>query len=125
MLGQRNADEQTGRTKHFSGFAARPGTFPSAPQRNVTEVQLIPPQIQHVLVEAQNAVASDSRGRRNERRKTIVNAAAVRLVHAHKQVPKRERVTWPGFLQYYVELRIPFLLAARAKVEPGERLAKR
>src|SRR5579859_1340592 len=125
MLRQRNVDEQTGRTKHSSGFAARPGTFPSAPQGNVAEVQLIPPQIQHVLVEAQNAVASDSRRRRNERRKAIVNAAAVRLADPNKQVPKRERVTRAGFLQNHVELRIPLRRGARAKVEPGERLSKR
>ena len=56
-----------------SDFIWRPGAFPCAPQGNVSEVELVPPGIQHFLIEAQNAITRDAQGRRNERGQAIVD----------------------------------------------------
>ncbi len=86
-----------------TGSILRPRAFPSAPQRNVSEVKLVPPQIEHLLIKAQNTVARHSLGRWNECCQAVVNKTALRFADAHEKMPHGERVALARFSEYFVE----------------------
>src|SRR5580704_3007471 len=108
-----------------AGFVLRPRAFPSSPQRNVSEVKLVPPQIQHLLIETQNTVARDSRRRRNERCQAVVNGTALRFANASEKMPDGERVALPRLREDFAEFGAPLLRRVRRKVKLGQGFAKR
>src|SRR5580692_11900232 len=110
--------------RHSSAFGLSPGAFPSAPQRGVSKAQLVPPQIQHLLIEAKNAIARDSGRRRDEGCQALVNGAALRFVNASEQVPDSKRVTLARLREDFAELAAPFFRCTRAKIEFGQGCAK-
>src|SRR5882724_12791563 len=69
-----------------------PVTLVSAPQIDIAEAQGVPPGIKHGAIEAQDTVASHACRRRSKRCKAVVNARAIRIVHAREQMPKCESV---------------------------------
>ena len=104
---------------HSAGFVLRPGAFPCAPQRNVSEVELVPPGIQHFLIEAKNAITSDARGRRNERGQAVVNGAALRFFDAREKMPDGERVALASLGEDFVEVGAALFLGVRSKIKFG------
>src|SRR5580692_11449726 len=94
--------------RHSSAFGLSPGAFPSAPQRGVSKAQLVPPQIQHLLIEAKNTIARDSGGRRDEGGQTVVNGATLRFVNASEKVPDGERVALARLREDLAEFGAPF-----------------
>src|SRR6266481_868092 len=108
-----------------TGSILRPRAFPSAPKRNVSEVKLVPPQIEHLLIKAQNTVARHSLGRWNERCQAVVNKTALRFADAHEKMPHGERVALARFSEYFVESGASLLRRARREVKLGQGLAKR
>jgi|SRR5580692_4226092 len=104
----------------FLGFGWRPGALPRAPERNISKVKLVPPEIHHLLIEPQNAVARYAHGRRNERRQAVVNEAALRLVDASEQMPDGESVTLASLCEDFAELGTSFFWSAGWEVKPGQ-----
>src|SRR5580704_5604395 len=107
-----------------AGFVLRPRAFPSSPQRNVSEVKLVPPQIQHLLIETQNTVARDSRRRRNERCQAVVNGTALRFANAREKMPHGERIPLARLREDLAKLGAVFFRHARGEVKLGQCFAK-
>src|SRR6266571_1058768 len=74
----------------------RPGIGPvvleGAPHENVAEAEGVPPVVEHLAVQAQNALAGYACGWWSERGETIVHTRAIRIADAGEHMPKRERV---------------------------------
>src|SRR5271156_7217758 len=101
----------------FTFFALRPGAFPGTPQSSVTEAKLVPPKIEHLLIEMQNPHAGNMCGGRNEEREAIVHAGAFRVVHAREQVPQSKCVAAARLLEHDGKLRIALCDAEVFKIE--------
>src|SRR5271170_5727470 len=65
--------------------------LPMAPNRNVVESKLVPPQVQHRLIETQNAFFRDTGWRRRKLNQSVVDKQALPLFDASQQMPERER----------------------------------
>src|SRR5712692_6741897 len=87
----------------FADLGWESRALPGAPQRNVAEVESIPPEVQHRLVKTQNAVARHACGGRNERYEAVVDPAAVSVAHAGEKMPDSEGVASARFLENKAE----------------------
>ena len=61
-------------------FAAGPGLLPVAPQRDVTEIERVPPGIEHGGIETEDALSGDSSWGRHERGEAVVYAGTLCVV---------------------------------------------
>ena len=66
--------------------------LPETPHGNVAKIECVPVQIEHLRIERDNAFACDTRRRRNEGSKVIVDTLARGAVGARKKVPDGERI---------------------------------
>src|SRR5205823_1864273 len=69
----------------------RPRTLERAPEQGVTQAEPVPPEIEHLPVTAEHAVARYARGRGDQRRKTVVHPSPISSAQAREQVPQRKR----------------------------------
>src|SRR5260370_37748080 len=76
----------------LSLFRLRPVAFVGAPQVDVAEAEGIPPGVQHGAIEAQDAIASYACRRRSERGEAVIDAGAIGITDAGKQMPESERI---------------------------------
>jgi len=72
-----------------------------APNRNVIEAELVPPLIEHRLVEAQDSIFCDTGRRRGEGSQPIVDEDPLPLVFdARQQMPQCECVALSSLIQH-------------------------
>ena len=117
--------QRAANTSFPTGFVLRPRALPSTPQRNVSEIKLVPPQIQHLLIKTQNAVARDFRRRRDERGQAVVDKIALRFTDAREEMPDGESVALARFSEDFAEFGAPLFRRAGRKIKLGQGLAKR
>src|SRR6266571_1237738 len=73
-----------------------PVVLEGAPHENVAEAEGVPPVVEHLPIQAQNALAGYACRRWSERGEAIIEAGAFHIADAGEQVPKRERVFLAG-----------------------------
>src|SRR2546427_10935893 len=105
--------------------ALGPGTFVHVPQINVAVAERVPPGIQHLLIEAQNAFARDLCGWRSERGQTIIDAGAIRIADAREQMPESERVILTRVYQDDAKKGIALSRRGGGKIKFGQCIAER
>src|ERR1700739_301930 len=66
--------------------------FPETPHGNITEIEGVPPGVQHLRIESERALARNCRRRRNERRQPVVYQRTFVVVHASQQMPQGEGI---------------------------------
>ena len=67
-----------------------------APNRNIVKAELVPPQIKHELIEAQDPFSRDAHRRRSEIAQVVVDKRTLIFVNARQQMPKRKSVAFAG-----------------------------
>ena len=77
------------------------GLLPEAPGGNFTEAQGIPPEIEHGLIEIEDAGSRDAFGRWNEHGEASVDLCALGSVGAEEKMPERKRIVRAGFGKYF------------------------
>src|SRR6266566_1500589 len=69
-----------------------PVVLERAPHENVAEAEGVPPRVEHLPIQAQDALAGYACRRWSERGEAIVHTRAIRIADAGEQMPKSERV---------------------------------
>lgn len=95
-----------------------------APDRDVVESELIPPAIEHGLIEAEDAFLSDTGWWRRELLQAIEHTGALRGIHPRQQVPQGEGVAHSGLGENGCDVVGALLRACVLEVETGERGAE-
>src|SRR3989442_1823708 len=72
-------------------------SFPHAPPIDSSQVELIPPEVEHLPVEMKNSLSRDALGRRNQLSHAIVHATPFCFVAAKQQVPQSQRLILARF----------------------------
>src|SRR5260370_15842137 len=107
------------------GRALGPVALVGAPQVDVAEAEGVPPDVQHWLIEAEDAVAGYGCGRRSERGEAIVDARAIIITDASEQMPKSERFILACVDENDVKQILAFCWRGGFKVESRQSVAKR
>ena len=87
------------------------------PRRNITQSQLIPPEIQHFGFASQYSFARNAFWRGHQCIQPVIYPAALRLVYSRKQVPQCKRVVLARVGQYRRKFRITFLRTTALKIK--------
>src|SRR6266478_10121458 len=74
------------------GWALRPVVLVHAPEADVAVAEGVPPRVEHLAVEAEDALVSYTCGRRSERGEAVIDAGAIFIADAGQQMPKRQGV---------------------------------
>src|SRR6266446_721377 len=109
----------------FADLGGKSRALPSAPQRNVAEVESVPPEVQHRLVEVQNAIARHAGGGRNERYEAVVDPVAVSVAHTGEKMPDSEGVARAGILENEAQFRAALCRRKAAEIELVKRCPER
>ena len=70
-----------------------------APHGDIVEAELVPPEVEHGLVEVQDTFACDTHGRRHELLQALVNATALVFVYAGEEMPESEHIASARLVQ--------------------------
>src|SRR5205823_6014133 len=73
-------------------FLLYPFSLPMPPQGDIAESELVPPEIEHLLIEMKNSFAGYAGWRWNETGKAIIDQASVGIVYAREQMPECEGI---------------------------------
>lgn len=95
-----------------------------APYRDIVESELIPPAIEHRLIEAQDAFFGDAGWWRRELLQAIEDAGALRVIYTRQQMPQSERVAHSGLGENGGNVVGALLCARVLEVETRERSAE-
>src|SRR3984893_3720738 len=115
-----SSDYEVGRFRSL--FANRrggssPGTLPVAPNRDVVKPQLVPPQVQHRLIESQDTLLGDARRGRRELSQAIIDKVSLSLIGARQQMPQRQCISFASLAQYDCQIARALLPCAVLKIE--------
>ena len=96
---------------------SRPGTLPTAPNRDVVKPEFVPPPIKHRLIETQDSVLGDARRRRREFSQPIVDEHSLLLRDTGQKVPQGKCIALARRTKYDREIPGPLLRCAVLKIE--------
>src|SRR5581483_7830960 len=108
--------------RHRSGSGS---LLPEPPDGDIAQIQRVPPQVQHRLVQPQDAVARHARRRRNELREPLAHSLPLFALRARQKMPKRQRILFPRLGEDRAQCLASRFRACRSKVERLERLSQR
>src|SRR3984893_1561387 len=96
-----------------------------APQRDVTVAERVPPGVQHLSIEAKDALSSCARRCRRESSETIINTGAIHIVDPGEQMPESQSVVFPRVEQDDTKQRAALCGRMGFEIKFGQRFAKR
>src|SRR5262249_32489693 len=97
-----------------------PGALIVSPQRYITQTEFVPPEVEHLAIEVENAVTRHARGSGHKHSQSIEERTAFMEGHAGKQVPQGEGVAPAGRLEHSAESGSARGRTGLFKVERGE-----
>src|ERR1700722_16702111 len=106
-------------------YCSRPGTLPISPNRDVVESQFVPPQIEHRLIEPEDAFFRNSGRWRHELAQPFVDEDSLPLLDARQQMPQCERIPLSSLAQYDRHIVCSLLRCAVLKIESLQSRAER
>src|SRR6267378_566838 len=77
--------------------------LPVPPQTDIAESQLIPPLVEHALIQTKNSVPSHAVRSRHKFCQPVIDTATLRFGDARQQMPERERVPLSRLSQYNMQ----------------------
>src|SRR5882724_4490316 len=104
--------------------AVRPVALIGAPEADVAVVEGIPPGVEHLAVEAEDAFACYAGGWRCERGEAVIDAGAICIADAGEQMPKRQSVALARVHKNDAKQLAAFCRRVLAKIKSRERVTK-
>src|SRR5882757_2765091 len=106
-------------------FAAGPRLLPMTPERDVAQIENVPPGIEHGGIEVKDAFSRYILRGRSKRGQPVVHHRAFRAGDAREQMPEREGVARTRFVQHDVERGFARGRIRIERIELRERRAER
>src|SRR5882724_11902574 len=105
--------------------AVRPVALIGAPEADVAVAEGVPPGVEHLAVEAENAFAGYTCGRWSERGEAVTDTGAIFIADAREQMPECQGVVLARIHKHDPKQRAAFRRCVRAKIKSHERVTKR
>src|SRR6202008_2466457 len=90
----------------------------------IAVTERVPPRVQHLLVETQDALARNVCRRRSERGEPIINAGAFRVADTRQQMPQRKGIWFLRLMQHSFQQENSFLRRRFYKIKLGQSVSK-
>ena len=94
------------------------------PNRDVVKSKLVPPEVEHGLVESQDPFFRDSGRRRHELAQPVVDEFSLLVIDTRQEMPQREGIAVASLAQYDGDIVRTLLRCAVLKIESRQSSAK-
>src|SRR5258705_2309634 len=96
-----------------------------APEADVAVAEGVPPGVEHLAVEAENAFAGYARGRRSERGEAVIDVGAILIADAREQMPESQSVVLARIGEDDAEQDFAFRCRVGSEIKFGQGSKKR